>query len=99
MRLSKNQRVQCLATLFDGEGADSTGKLFSEIHSAAGHGQYVKGTVKRHLKTNYSHVLWDGDRTQLKSANTHLVAIEEQLTLFWPFRRFSIGIWPLYSAL
>ena len=58
MRFVINQRFQCPATMFDGDGPDSTGKLFSETHAAAGHGQFAKGTVKRALNREPCYALF-----------------------------------------
>ena len=72
MTFKRDDRVSCLATLFDKDSEDSQGRTFSQRHALAGHGTKVYGTVKRVLRNRTVKVLWDGDTTQLSSSAAHL---------------------------
>ena len=72
-----NDRVQCLATRFDG-APDAQGRLFSQLHEKKEKTPYCFGTVKQVLQgRKYYKVLWDGDKRQYKSAAEHLSLITE----------------------
>ena len=74
---SIGDRVRCLATRFNEAEPDHNGQFFADRHRAAGNGEYCFGTVKwvysqRGRNPQQYRVLYDGDRTQLRSAETHL---------------------------
>ena len=76
MRLNVGDRVRCAATRFYGDGSDAHGKLFSERHKDAGHGEWCFGIVKRVNTRSFCWVLWDGDSTMLKSTVDHIEKID-----------------------
>ncbi len=75
-KFAVGDRVRCLATWFDAGSADRNGDVFSVRQGALGYGEYCFGSVKwvyssRRGEQSYR-VLYDGDATQMQSAESHL---------------------------
>ena len=70
-------RVRCLASRFNEAEPDRNGQYFADRHRAQGNGEYCFGTIKwvysqRGRNPQCYRVLYDGDSTQLRSAEAHL---------------------------
>ena len=75
-KFAVGDRVRCLATRFDAGSADRNGDVFSVRQRALGFGEFCFGSVKwvyssRRGEQTYR-VLYDGDSTQMQSAESHL---------------------------
>jgi hypothetical protein len=70
-------KVRCESHRFNEPEADRNGLFFADRHRALGHGEYCFGIVKhayssRNAGPQMYRMLYDGDRTQMKSAEEHL---------------------------
>ena len=76
-KFNVGDRVRCLASRFNEEEPDRNGQYFAGRHRAEGNGEYCHGVIKwvystRGRNEQMYRVLYDGDPTQLQSAEGHL---------------------------
>ena len=81
-RYSVGDRVRCLAHRFNEDTPDRNGLCFADRHRNEGNGEFGYGVIKwvyssRGRAIQKYRVLYDGDRTQLQSCESHLELVQE----------------------